>query len=517
MACVAISVELIQRCWLWSMLDDMNSSPIIPELRNWRSLNPLQIRLTKAMLLVADVGAMLLAALLAAFIALVFGEHAGRSWLEGQDLQRYAAWFGVAAMGVLFFLIRFRHYSDRKPFWTELGELLRVVMVLAVLDLALVALTRWNSSRLWWALVWPAVVVLVPVCRTLARAWMRRMGVWQRPTLIIGHGPNAIEAVAALHSEPALGFEVLGLIDVNDGVVATSPATFDLRGQTLPVLPLELLGMWANTPGVQFVLALEHGQNEIRENLLRRLAYWRVEDVSVIPAMRGVPLFGTDISYFFSHEVAMLKLRNNLRYWPARLLKRVFDLVASLGLLIVGWPLFMYLAWRIRQDGGAAVFAHRRVGQGGKLFDCYKFRSMRVDAEEQLRELLATDPALRVEWEKEFKLKADPRISAIGRFLRRTSLDELPQVFNVIKGDMSLVGPRPVVQAELKRYGHDVDYFLMVRPGMTGLWQVSGRNDVGYDTRVYLDTWYVKNWSLWYDIAILFKTIKVVFKRNGAY
>lgn len=343
------------------------------------------------------------------------------------------------------------------------------------------------------------------------------MGVWQRPTLIIGHGPNAIEAVAALHSEPALGFEVLGLIDVNDGVVATSPATFDLRGQTLPVLPLELLGMWANTPGVQFVLALEHGQNEIRENLLRRLAYWRVEDVSVIPAMRGVPLFGTDISYFFSHEVAMLKLRNNLRYWPARLLKRVFDLVASLGLLIVGWPLFMYLAWRIRQDGGAAVFAHRRVGQGGKLFDCYKFRSMRVDAEEQLRELLATDPALRVEWEKEFKLKADPRISAIGRFLRRTSLDELPQVFNVIKGDMSLVGPRPVVQAELKRYGHDVDYFLMVRPGMTGLWQVSGRNDVGYDTRVYLDTWYVKNWSLWYDIAILFKTIKVVFKRNGAY
>ena len=233
--------------------------------------------------------------------------------------------------------------------------------------------------------------------------------------------------------------------------------------------------------------------------------------------MRGVPLFGTDISYFFSHEVAMLKLRNNLRYWPARLLKRVFDLVASLGLLIVGWPLFMYLAWRIRQDGGAAVFAHRRVGQGGKLFDCYKFRSMRVDAEEQLRELLATDPALRVEWEKEFKLKADPRISAIGRFLRRTSLDELPQVFNVIKGDMSLVGPRPVVQAELKRYGHDVDYFLMVRPGMTGLWQVSGRNDVGYDTRVYLDTWYVKNWSLWYDIAILFKTIKVVFRRDGAY
>jgi lipopolysaccharide/colanic/teichoic acid biosynthesis glycosyltransferase len=124
---------------------------------------------------------------------------------------------------------------------------------------------------------------------------------------------------------------------------------------------------------------------------------------------------------------------------------------------------------------------------------------------------------LREEWEREFKLKDDPRISSIGHFLRLTSLDELPQIFNVIKGDMSLVGPRPVIKAELARYGDDVDYFLMVRPGMTGLWQVSGRNNVDYDTRVYLDTWYVKNWSLWYDIAILFKTIKVVFKREGAY
>jgi len=142
---------------------------------------------------------------------------------------------------------------------------------------------------------------------------------------------------------------------------------------------------------------------------------------------------------------------------------------------------------------------------------------MRVDAEEQLRLLLASDPAVREEWEREFKLRYDPRITGIGQFLRRTSLDELPQLFNVIRGEMSLVGPRPVIQAELARYGDDVDYFLMVRPGMTGLWQVSGRNGVDYDTRVYLDTWYIKNWSLWYDVAILFKTIKVVFHGKGAY
>lgn len=268
---------------------------------------------------------------------------------------------------------------------------------------------------------------------------------------------------------------------------------------------------------MQFVLAVEHGQNEEREQVLRKLARWKAEDVSVIPAMRGVPLFGTDISYFFSHEVAMLKLRNNLRYWPARLLKRMFDLVAALLiLLLLALPLLL-IAIRIRQDGGPAIFAHRRVGQSGRMFPCYKFRTMHVDAERQLRELLARDPAARAEWDREFKLRNDPRITPIGQFLRKTSLDELPQLFNVIRGEMSLVGPRPIIEAELERYGDDMDYFLMVRPGMTGLWQVSGRNHVDYETRVYLDTWYVKNWSLWYDIAIMFKTVRVVLARDGAY
>jgi undecaprenyl-phosphate galactose phosphotransferase len=142
---------------------------------------------------------------------------------------------------------------------------------------------------------------------------------------------------------------------------------------------------------------------------------------------------------------------------------------------------------------------------------------MSVDAEQQLRTLLASDPAVREEWEREFKLRNDPRVTRVGRFLRRTSLDELPQLLNVIRGEMSLVGPRPVIQEELMRYGDDVDYFLMVRPGMTGLWQVSGRNDLDYDTRVYLDTWYVKNWSMWYDIAILFSTVKVVMQGKGSY
>jgi len=354
----------------------------------------------------------------------------------------------------------------------------------------------------------------MPFGRVMARKMMRRLGVWQRSTLIVGDGPNAIEALAALQSEWTLGFDVCGFVNVTGD---DTKKTIDINGHHWPVIKVEALAAWAKVPGVQFVLAMEHGQNELREDVLRRLAKWHAEDVSVIPAMRGIPLYGTDISYFFSHEVALLKLRNNLRYWPARLLKRYFDVREASLILILTWPLFVYLAWCIRKDGGPAIFAHTRVGQNGHQFSCYKFRSMYVDAEKYLRDVLASNPELQAEWAREYKLKDDPRISKIGHFLRRTSLDELPQIFNVIKGDMSLVGPRPVIKAELERYGDDVDYFLMVRPGMTGLWQVSGRNDVGYDTRVYLDTWYVKNWSLWYDIAILFKTIKVVFKREGAY
>lgn len=482
-----------------------------------KSLSTLKIRLTKAALLGADMGAMLGAASLAALLAQALGTTPGSDWLVTQDLQRYAAWLAVSALGLAFFLVRFRHYSDRKPFWTELGEVFRVLLVLAVLDLAVLALTRWNSSRLWWALVWPLAAVAVPTARALARRVMRRMGVWQRPLLIVGWGNNALEAREALQSEPALGFELAGFVDVTASATEPTPPYLETGGVRVPVLQADALEEWAKIPGAQFVLAMEHGQNDARETVLRRLAHWKAEEVSVIPAMRGVPLFGTDISYFFSHEVAMLKLRNNLRYWPARLLKRVFDLASALVLLVLLAVPLLYIAWRIRRDGGPVIFAHGRVGQSGQSFPCYKFRTMHVNAERQLRELLAADPAARAEWEREFKLRNDPRITPIGHFLRRTSLDELPQLFNVIRGEMSLVGPRPIIEAELARYADDVDYFLMVRPGMTGLWQVSGRNDVGYDTRVYLDTWYVKNWSLWYDIAILFKTIRVVFKREGAY
>ena len=151
------------------------------------------------------------------------------------------------------------------------------------------------------------------------------------------------------------------------------------------------------------------------------------------------------------------------------------------------------------------------------MFGCLKFRTMVPDADGVLRRLLEVDPRARAEWERDFKLKDDPRITPIGDFLRRTSLDELPQLWNVLKGEMSLVGPRPIIEEEVERYGDQVGYYLETRPGITGLWQISGRNSIGYDDRVALDSWYVRNWSIWYDLVILVKTIAVVLRGKGAY
>lgn len=200
-----------------------------------------------------------------------------------------------------------------------------------------------------------------------------------------------------------------------------------------------------------------------------------------------------------------------------REIKRAFDLVLSALLLLLLSPLMLLIAVAVGLQGGPIIFSHQRVGQGGRLFPCYKFRSMIPNAEEHLKNLLATFPALRADWEREHKLKYDPRVTRLGSFLRRTSLDELPQLFNVLRGDMSLVGPRPVVLKELEKYGSDQIYYLMARPGITGLWQVSGRSELDYANRVDLDKWYVNHWSLRFDCSILYRTAGAVLARQGAY
>lgn len=197
--------------------------------------------------------------------------------------------------------------------------------------------------------------------------------------------------------------------------------------------------------------------------------------------------------------------------------KRLFDIVGALSIGVVTLPLFVVLAVAIRLTGLPVIFSHTRVGLGRRTFRCYKFRSMVPNAPEVLKELLRKDYKSLQEWRENHKLRDDPRITRLGKFLRKTSLDELPQLWNVIKGDMSLVGPRPIVVDELERYGNKALAYSTVRPGMTGLWQVSGRSNLTYSRRVSLDMLYIRKQSMVLDFWVLWRTIFVVFGRGGSY
>ena len=198
--------------------------------------------------------------------------------------------------------------------------------------------------------------------------------------------------------------------------------------------------------------------------------------------------------------------------------KRTFDLVVSLGAIIAVLPLLalicVVLKWR---DKGPILFRHTRIGFGGRRFACYKFRSMVVDADQILEHYLRENADARREWDITHKLKSDPRITPIGRILRASSLDELPQLFNVLVGDMSIVGPRPIVSSEIPRYGSDFEAYAATRPGLTGLWQVSGRSDCTYPERVALDARYVRQWGFRSDLLVVAKTFHAVLARRGSY
>jgi len=241
-------------------------------------------------------------------------------------------------------------------------------------------------------------------------------------------------------------------------------------------------------------------------------------EVIFIPLVNDYNIIHSDIYELSNTKTNLVVFKNRLRSKLRVIVQQIFNYGLAIALLPILLPVIGILSFLIKKESpGPVFFAHNRVGKDGKVIPTLKFRSMFVDAKERLDKLLEDDE-IRKEWETNFKLKEDPRVTKIGVILRKTSLDELPQIFNVLKGEMNFVGPRPVIQKEIDQYyKEDAEYYFMVKPGITGLWQVSGRSDTDYDFRVSTDKWYVRNWSLWLDIVILFKTVKVVALREGAY
>jgi len=268
----------------------------------------------------------------------------------------------------------------------------------------------------------------------------------------------------------------------------------------------------------QFVAIAADGMK--RDELIRLVERYQESypRIIVIPDRESFPWVNARIVGSVGRNGVAFEVPNKLLDPYLRGLKNIFDYSMTI-LIILGLSpllLLLYLILFIATNG-SPIYRQFRVGEGGRSFKIYKFRTMPVDAGDLLKKILDRNPKLRAEWEREHKLKEDPRVTPLGRFLRKSSLDELPQLINVLKGEMSLVGPRPIVEAETVKYGDDLQYYLAVKPGITGLWQVSGRNDLEYAERVFLDKWYVRNWSVDMDLIILLKTVGVVLQRDGSY
>ena len=404
------------------------------------------------------------------------------------------------------------HYTRFRPVWTELRELLKLALVIAATDALLLWMREETFSRLWLGCFLGLYCVLMPLGRHAARRWMTRRDRWFTPTWVVGTGDNASMTAAALESDPALGHRVDGFVDLHNEL---EPGT-TLAGKPVHArLPDAPTTAGREPPCIVFALESLQELRQYRELLNRCIASSSV--VTISPPISGLPLYGAEIVNVFRHDTVVLKLQNNINSRSARFAKRASDLALSSLALAALSPLMLVVGWLTARDGGSPFYGHVRIGRDGQEFPCWKFRTMVTDADARLRELLASDPAARLEWEATRKLRNDPRITRVGRFLRSTSLDELPQLVNVLRGEMSLVGPRPIVSDETAHYGEYLPYYLSMVPGITGLWQSSGRSDTSYRERVLLDVWYARNWCLWHDLVILLRTFPSLVSRVGAH
>ncbi len=364
-------------------------------------------------------------------------------------------------------------------------------------------------SRAIFLVAWALSLAGVPITRALLRHWFAAKPWWGYPVVILGAGKTGEAVVKALRQQPGLGLKPVAFLDDDPSKRG------DFVG--VPVLGgLELAPKIAQEWGIRHAVLAIPGASRAR--LLEVIERYG----SAFPKLTLIPdLFGMASLWVSATDmggILGLDLRHNLLQPSARWLKRGLDLVGVLmgGLLLL--PFLGLLALLIRLDSpGPVIFAHERLGKDGRRFRALKFRTMVQNADQVLCKALEQNPALKAEWERDHKLRRDPRITRLGVWLRRTSLDELPQLWNVLVGEMSLVGPRPIVQAEVERYGDRFSLYTQVLPGMTGLWQVSGRNDTTYAERVALDTYYVRNWSPWLDFYLLARTVWAVLWSKGAY
>ncbi len=404
-------------------------------------------------------------------------------------------------------------YTKRYSFWGEAWIIIKSLTLAIIVILAILTIGKASEqfSRIVLIMLWFIALFVFPLSRWLVKIMLYSLGIWKDKVLIIGAGEMG-ELVFKGIREKHFGYDVVGFLDDDTSKINTIIEGKKVFGKIkhftkfVKMLGVDTIIIAISLPPHELTHLVSHIQRYVKHTLL-------------IPDLQGISFLNAELFPLFYQEICLINLKNNLQSPTNQFIKRVFELIVSIIIFPFLLILMIIMGILIKQESkGSVIYTQPRVGRNGRSFRVYKFRTMYDDAEKRLKEILDANPEYRQQYEITCKIKNDPRVTKIGGFLRKTSLDELPQIFNVLKGDMSLVGPRPAFQEEINKYFKDfARYYLEVRPGITGLWQVSGRNKTSFDFRVRLDTWYIKNWSLWLDVIILAKTIKSVLMREGAY
>lgn len=468
-------------------------------------INKNKILVQRISLILSDVSALLASFLVARYFLTIVSPEVGHITFKSVGIAKFG---GLIVLAVFWYQ---EQYVKRRPTWEELALVYKTIFIFAVVHMGMNYVISHHVIKAFNLFFWGSLLFILPSFRYITKVCLFHIGLWSRKVYIVGTGRNAIAAAELLSGNQLIGYDIAAFVMVDENV-----ETDGYMG--LPILEYEqLLDHNVNDLNAEIVVALSSKDLVLHSKKINILQS-HYSFVSIVPDITGLPLYGVNVEHFFGNDQLFLRLQNNLGRRLNRIIKRTMDItLSSIGIIILA-PFIGVIALLIMfSTGGSAFFKHKRIGRDGKYFYCIKFKTMYKNSKELLDNLLATDHEARVEWEKDFKLKNDPRVTKVGRFLRKTSLDELPQLLNVVMGQMSLVGPRPIIDDEVSRYQDDFYYYKLVHPGITGLWQISGRNDIDYTQRVRLDVCYIKNWSLWYDFVILLKTFQVVMQRSGAY
>ncbi len=399
--------------------------------------------------------------------------------------------------------------------WDAVDELRRhtyaTLTTLAILAIFAVSLGVGDLlSRLLLAPVFLGLLLSAPFVRSLVKSGLNGAQLWGKPVVILGHQEPKTDLVDLLKANWELGYNPVAVFDHR--LAATEAQIQGISDQQAPV-GVSDLSHQQDVDTVIFAMP-----NASREQLARLVSLTAIHfrHVLITPNLSGVTnsaVVARNLAGTFTVEVKY----NLLNPWALRA-KRMIDLCVTVVGGVLALPLFLVLTLLVYLESGGSVFySDMRMGRDGKMFPCIKFRTMVTEAEDLLQRILEEDEVSREEYSRYHKLRDDPRVTRVGRLLRKTSLDELPQIWNVIKGEMSLVGPRPYLTRESKEIGMAQSEILRVRPGITGPWQVAGRNQTSFQTRVEMDAYYVHDWSVWLDLVLLARTVKIVLKSRGAF